>query len=443
MTEKHDPVPITGELLSAIECRLVRELDDIELRYWPFLKDWLLKFEYRRARNVEASTSRGRRVWRLANVKIMAALFISLLAFGALKARLRRSPNRVVVFSASSRVEKVKNRQIDEFAKCAAALEGADVPTLYHTVPDQILDAPLAWLCHENLLIHTHAAVLKLFSIAGCFRQTRKKVPHPAAVLISSEVGLDVSEIDAAIMKFDVRVRAYRWLMMQLSLRHIYVVSAYTKTDLVHAARGLGIHVTELQHGILAPFHPSYTYKSLDRGWVAALPHSLVVKNDFWSKTQRVFEYAEVLVAPLSTSTSSQTMPKLQRPFLLFTGQGVAYESISRLVCEFRASADHARLDFIYSCHPTEKPSEVRVRLGLNEDPRVSVEPFISSAHTKEMIVMAEKHLSVYSSCHVDALEHCGETFVFRVPGFATQVGLFNGIDGVHFFTSIKELKVA
>lgn len=443
MKQSRAPIQITSELLRAIESRLLRELDNVELCYWPFLKDWLLKLEYKRATQ---AAERGRRepgFRRLAHVKLVAALLISFLAFGALIARLWRTPHRVVLFSASSRLEKARDGQVDQFAECAAALEGTEVPALYHTAPNQILDAPLAWQCHENLLIRTQVAILKGFSGVSGWGQTRTRVPHPAATLIASEVGLDVWDIDAAIVEFDARVRVYRRLLMRLRPRHVYVVSAYTKTDLVHAARGLGIRVTELQHGLLAPFHPSYTYTSPDRGWVEALPHRLVVKNEFWSRTQRVFDYADVLVCPLSTIATPHTVSGLQRPFLLFTGQGLAYESIASLVAEFRTSPAHARLDFIYSCHPTEEPKEVRARIQASEDPRVAVEPFVSSAHTLALIAMAEKHLSVYSSCHVDALDVHGETFVLRAPGFATQIALFDGIDGVHFFTDLKELESA
>lgn len=434
MTEQSPLPPITRERLQAVENRLSYESDDHDLRYWPYLKDWLLKYQHKVAKRHETQSEPS---GPLVAGKLATAFVISLLVFAlrVLQQRLLAAPT--LAFSATSRLQIDANGTQDEFVACASALEKRPVPALYYTAKDRLLAAPFAWRCNENLLVTALVALEKI--------QRRSVKPlspslHPIAKIIAQETLISVAEIDRAITIFDRRVRAYHRLLSWLRPRQIYIVSAYTKTDIVYAARSMGIAVSEIQHGMLAPFHPSYSYSSLRKGWDQALPNRLVVNSPFWQKTQSRFDYAPLIVSPLARKDEPRPKMTTGQPYFLFSGQKLAYERLANFISDFRANPACSSYDFIYACHPSEDPKQVSQRFGAGNDARIKIHPFVSSNHTRALISGAQKHLSVYSSCHVDALEIKGETYVMLVPEFAAQTDLFNGIEGVRTFRNLQEL---
>lgn len=434
MTEQSPLPPITRERLQAIETRLGHQVDDHDLRYWPVLKDWLLKYQHKRAKRQDTQIEPSE---PLVAGKLVSAFLVSLLIFAVriLQQRLFSAP--ALAFSATSRLRIDANGTGDEFVACASALEKRSVPSLYYTAKDRLLAAPFAWRCHENLLV---AALVLLDKVQRWHRKVPSPSPHPIAKIIAQETLIPANEIEQAMALFDRRVRAYHRLLSWLRPRHIYVVSAYTKTDIVYAARRMGIMVSEIQHGMLAPFHPSYRYSGLKKGWGQALPNRLVVNSPFWQKTQSRFDYAPLIVSPLVVKEAPRSEISTGRPYLLFSGQKLAYERLANFIAEFRANQACSGLDLIYACHPSEDPKQISQRLDAGNDPRIKIQPFVSSTHTRALISGAQKHLSVYSSCHVDALEIKGETYVMLVPEFAAQTDLFNGIEGVRTFSSLQEL---
>ncbi len=434
MTQDASPKKITRERLQAIEVLLARDADEADLRYWPFLKDWLLKHQHKVGKRHEGPIKAS---GPLAPLKLAIAFAVSLLFFATRVAQGRLNAAPALIFSASSRLRAGGTDPRDEFVACAEALEGRAVPALYYTAKDRLLAQPFAWRCHENLLI-TALLALDRFKPRRDHQGTRPM--HPIAALVARETSVPVDEIDRAMAQFDRKVRVYQRLLAWLRPRHIYVVSAYTKTDIVYAARSIGLMVSEIQHGMLAPFHPSYSYASLGRSWDPALPDRLIVNSSFWLKTQGQAPYAAVVLNPLAQNAPPPAAFANGRPYLLFSGQNLAHDKLADLIAEFLASPVCKGVDFLYACHPSEDPQRVKQRIDGGNDPRIRVQPFVSSEQTRALIAGSQKHLSVYSSCHVDALEIKGETYVMLVPEFSTQTDLFSGVEGVRRFTALEEL---
>lgn len=431
---KAPPAPkITRDRLQAIEVRLAREADEADLRYWPYLKDWLLKYQHKAAKGHEAHRAA---TGPLAAAKLAIAVAISLLVLAVRTVQCRLFATPALIFSATSRLKTGGSGPRDEFTACAEAVEKRAVPALYYTAKDRLLAQPFAWRCNENLIV---TALLAADRLTRRRKKAGVRSPSAMAALVAHETSVPATEIDRALAQFDRKVRAYQRLLRWLRPKHIYVVSAYTKTDLVYAAKSIGILVSEIQHGMLAPFHPSYAYGSLGRAWDQALPDRLIVNSPFWRKTQGQAAYADVVLTPLATKPAPNGSANA-RPYILFSGQNLAHDRVATLVAEVLASPACKDIDFIYACHPSEDPKRVTQRIGGGNDPRVTVAPFVSSDQTRALIAGAQKHLSVYSSCHVDALEIKGETYVMLVPEFSAQTDLFSGIEGVRPFTNLQDL---
>ncbi|WP_223975853.1 hypothetical protein [Vibrio sp. B1FIG11] len=89
------------------------------------------------------------------------------------------------------------------------------------------------------------------------------------------------------MLDYECKKAAYKKLIQWLGVVRVEVVSAYTKPAIVSAANGLGIETLEYQHGLLAPYHPSYHYTG-DRLWRSSmLPNRLKLYSSFWQMKMR------------------------------------------------------------------------------------------------------------------------------------------------------------
>jgi hypothetical protein len=103
---------------------------------------------------------------------------------------------------------------------------------------------------------------------------------------------------------------------------------------------------------------------------------------------------------------------KYDKKFVLFTGQGVIYNEIINFFENGKKWLSENKLILVYKAHPSE---EVGLNNPINkfclnsesfhfESDNVLRESFISNC---------EAHIAVYSSCHFDAVDLIGKTYVF------------------------------
>lgn len=89
------------------------------------------------------------------------------------------------------------------------------------------------------------------------------------------------SEIIDGIRTFKVKKYFYKKLFLKLKPKQLYICPSYGNSDVVSAAKDLGIEVIEIQHGVFSDYHLGYSFpnrkKELDY-----FPNKFLVWGEYW-----------------------------------------------------------------------------------------------------------------------------------------------------------------
>jgi len=185
-----------------------------------------------------------------------------------------------------------------------------------------------------------------------------------------------------------------------------YVISSYSNSEIIAVLKEKGVEVIELQHGILGELHRGYNYKI--KSPILPTPNKVMVYNDFWKE--------ELLEAQYYTSHQIEILPRFQydavqdkqlfdKKYIVFTGQGICKIEIERFLLDAIEFLEKNDIYLIYLPHPSEK--------GMIEIDN----PYIKIIERKEdlteqYIYSAIAHISIYSSCHFDAVHFQNKTYI-------------------------------
>jgi hypothetical protein len=322
-----------NNFILTLEEKVAESVDPSELIAWPFLKDWIFKTHIREAKapqNKEFLRRLGESC--VSSAKVALFTVISIFACLAICLRQRCTVNKAILFSASSRLSFSGTVMSDEFGEIATAIEQSQVISLYHTSLRELLSQRFNIRCHINLLFRMIVVLIRSVKSLGLKKASVQQKFNEIAKLVSAETGHDYDNVLKVLDVYVAGTVANRFLLKLLSPKRLYVVSAYTKSDLVFAARSMGIEVVEIQHGLLAPYHPAYQYSDYIFEKGVFLPDRLIVRNEFWNKTQTRFNYAAVELSPIITHVATDLKVENGKVQIVFTGQSLGYEEIRKFI---------------------------------------------------------------------------------------------------------------
>lgn len=377
-----------------------------EAEAWPLLKSHMTR---------ERIFSEGVSDFQFKSKLSTALVICMLISFCNLFfARFRR--RKTGYFGAFSRVSIRGGIMHDEFVSGAKLKE---VCLLYHS--SIFLRAyPLACIkrgiIFENLVIRVFCIFIKRF---GRFSRSLS-LSQDFLELLVSEYGVSSKQVNGILLDYECKKVAYKKLYKWLRIRNVEVVSAYTKPAIVSAANELCINTLEYQHGLLAPYHPSYHFAGIKLWPSSMLPARLILSSRFWQSKMCKANYVledHIKIDNVLTKSSREMMRQVFElvgtdRFFIFTGQGMFYkeiaEFISGLIEEFPGYT------VVYRPHPREYSNHTHLSaLVMNDNFKVLDRDAFQDTLT--LISSSKAHFSVYSSCHFEALELLGRTFVLDI----------------------------
>jgi hypothetical protein len=207
-------------------------------------------------------------------------------------------------------------------------------------------------------------------------------------------------------------------LLPKRSIKKAYIVSAYSYSEICAVLKERGVEIIELQHGLIGPEHEGYNYAVRDKR--LPTPDAVNVYNDFWKQ--------ELVDAGYYPQERIQVTGRLkyrlirhnlyfERQFIVFTGQGIFLDEIIRFLAEGarNIAAKNIDIDILYLPHPNEGELErEKMRTALRNYANIKI-GHSDDMTTEEFIYYSLAHISIYSSCHFDALFFKNKSFVFDV----------------------------
>lgn len=392
-------------MFKEIESYLEESGTDEDREIWPLFKPAITR--KRSLKNIKDVEYKSR-----THLRLVIALFISLI--NLIRARL--SENRIGYFGAFSRVKQNKGAMYDDF------LNENDLRKrvlFYHCSNFERVDLFVSLrygVIFENLI--AKAPVISNLLASG-FIQC--EISQGFKLRLNEEFSLTFDEIDLMIAQFSKRKQVYRNLINAFEFDTVEVVSAYTKPHVVSAANSLGVDTREYQHGLLFPYHPCYGYHTSKSVWTSTLlPKKLIIYSSYWLEKMRKSGYITSNSISLTTRVhklTDESAPSDLATYdfsesIVFTGQGIEYERIAKLAKEFLEKQHQG--NFIYRPHPREFTNCLQLA-NMVKSNRFRIVDESTFENTFYLIAKCKAHVSIYSSCHFDAIEILNKTYVFDV----------------------------
>lgn len=236
----------------------------------------------------------------------------------------------------------------------------------------------------------------------------------------------DRFDVDVDVRARARRVRAFRrshlpWYVSLLErldpeIVVLTVSYGYARETQIEACRRLGIPVVELQHGVIDPYHPGYSFPGPERD-KCAFPDYLLVYGRFWRDAVE-YPLPEERVRPVGhpfLERQARTyQDRSERDQFVFVSQGAIGRRLSKFAAEL-ASNPAFEHDIVYKLHPaeTERYPEEYPWLA-SADLRVSDG---SDQSLYDLFAASTAQVGVYSTALYEGLRFGLQTYLVDLPG--------------------------
>jgi hypothetical protein len=421
-------------MFKEIENLMVEGHSKKDIEYWPLLKHHII------IRQANKNGIEDLQYKSSSKLRLFLALLLSI--FNLVRAYF--SSSKKAFFGASSRAV-IKNDSVkDEFL---ADDKLVDFTLLYHCSNFEKVCLKSAFkkkVVFENIL-------MKCFTIGRVFFVKQKNISSnyfssKLLKTLQQDFDLEASDIDSIVFDFENKKQFYSLLLRFLRVDKVWLISSYTKAAIISASNNLKIETTELQHGLLAPYHPSYSFSGACPWSSSLLPRHLLLTSSFWLSFMKKSNFVDKLnisvneLAKDNTNILDTYCSSLQEGggYILFTGQGICYNEVFDFICEFLSL--NPTVKFVYRPHPREHLNYLAYTEHILPDNFVVIDRD-SYADTKQLVRGAKAHISIFSSCHFEAIELLNKTYVLDIiDNNLMEAG--RGDDNIVFFKNAHELSL-
>lgn len=340
-------------------------------------------------------------------------LLISIINY--LKYTLYRK-EKILYVGAGSGLFYYKNNILDSYFP--QELEGKDVLYMLSADYPEKLVEYLSFIKKEKIIIYSFLVAPLKIILTRFFKYfiDIKKYKDISSFLNASNVNANENELVYIHTKFIVTYYLYRLFFLFFKIKQAYVVSAYSNTELISVLKEKGIEIIELQHGVIGTVHRGYNYAIKDE--LLPTPNKIYVYDTFWKDELLKAGYytaSQIIVTGrLKYELVEKDISIYENRYIVFTGQGGFYREIEKLFKNAQDFLKKNNLKLIYLSHPNETNKDLN-----NLADRVNKYCIIflkeKSFTTEQYIYNSLAHISVYSSCHFDAVYYKNKTYVFDV----------------------------
>lgn len=417
-----------------IENLMITEKSSKAMEYWPLIKHAILvrRTKNKRGEDLQYKSS--------SKFRLILALLISLFNLS----RLVFSSKQSVFFGASSRATINKNELVDEFLSKEELEECALMYQCSNFESISLTGAFKNKIIFENLLMKVFIGVRKRLyknrqSLSKCFSSEM-------LAYINKNYEFEVKELDSILCEFENKKKFYDLIFKFLAIKKISLVSSYTKGAIVSSANQLNIETKEYQHGVVAPYHLLYKFTG-DTPWSSfLLPKKLVLSSGYWLSSMQSSNF----ISNKGLSVNGNIKLKNLEPncvlndiirddsYVLFTGQGICYQGVFDFIQDFLKT--YPTLKFVYRPHPREHLNYINYTKNISSNNFLVVDRKMCP-DTNSLIRDAKLHISIFSSCHFEALELLNKTYVLDIAvGNIMEAG--RGDANIVFFKKAQELSI-
>jgi len=250
--------------------------------------------------------------------------------------------------------------------------------------------------------------------------------------LKENNISISTDDIKYIYAKFKAGYHIYKFLFKFYSIKKAYIVSSYSNTEMIAVLKEKNIEVIEIQHGLIGKIHRGYNYKIKSK--LLPTPNIIMVYNEFWKQElidAGYYNDKQIKIFEKFQYKKVKDIKIFDKYFIVFTGQGIFKDEIEDFFKNSIKFLEENDLYLIYLPHPSE---------NFNFDISSEYIKIINQKEylTEQYIKSAIAHISIYSSCHFDAVYFHSKTYILDIMDNNPMVYYLKKYDKQ--FISIKKI---
>lgn len=239
-------------------------------------------------------------------------------------------------------------------------------------------------------------------------------------------VDFSFSKILRRLWVFYWQRRLYASLLRQIRPQYILSVGS-GGWELVAAAREQGICYIDFQHGFVdGETHPTYSWSKAALPYKAHMPvpdyfflygehwRRLLAANGFWGDTLQVV--GSLRMDRYRTLKANYADDDDRPCTIVWTSNGVYVAEALAFVAEFLRLAQGVEFRFYIKLHPAYETSKDIYERLIGHDERIHILLGHEPPSTFDLLVQADLHISIASTCHYEALALGVPTAILPFP---------------------------
>ena len=374
---------------------------------WVNIKNFL----YTKSLNdvIELATNNKKSFLNLNGLKL-----ILLSIFNYFKYIFKRE-ERVLYVGAGSGLFEYENNILDSYLPEELENEKL-IYMLSAEYPDKLMKYKKYLKKHNIIIFSFLIAPLKMIITKLIYPFINVKIENSFFDILSdNDNPITQKEINYIYSKFIVSYYLYKIFLIFFKIQKAYIVSSYSNTELISILKEKGIEVIELQHGIIGSVHRGYNYAITDV--LLPTPDKVFVYDNFWKEELIKAGYYDENQIKVTGRLKYELIKKditiYENRYIVFTGQGGFYKEIKELFKNSQSFLEKNGIKLIYLPHPNEANKDIDTLVNnLNNNLIILREKQFT---TEQYIYNSLAHISVYSSCHFDAVYYKNKTYVFDI----------------------------
>lgn len=244
-----------------------------------------------------------------------------------------------------------------------------------------------------------------------------------------------------AYYNFIAGYHVYRLFFRYLSIKKAYVVSPTTKPDICAALKSLDIEIIEIQHGVVGKLHRGYNF-NFKPNKLLPVPDKINVYNQFWKDaivSAGYFTQEQVnITGRLKYDIVNEIKFTENINYILFTGQGAYIKDVVKFFIQSAEILERKGLKLIYKAHPRELQSELEY-IRKEIEPYKNLELYNGLYTTEVLIKNCFAHISIFSSCHFDAIYYKNRTYILNIMD--NNIMNYYNISHIEQFIKVKKIE--
>ena len=327
-----------------------------------------------------------------------------------------RNTGTTVAFIPSNRWERTKNGNSEQFIEpvLEEILGNNDcVAILSKEIPSTPREK-VSWVCSADMY---SVAELK----SRLFNSKISTEDHEWISRLSRSLfrtfGTDINithRISKALIQYKSLFRSAQKLFRKWNLKELYIVSSYGKGPFIDAAKGLGIPVIEIQHGIISKYHLGYSFPN-SKLPPYLFPDKFLSWGEPWTPKRCIpLDQGKINNINRKNSSTSNTDSRTKEDMVVIISQWAISDKIAELVEKNLPKLKGMRI--IYKPHPAEStvedPSSAVGRLLNHKQVELATGEPLSEIQQR-----AKVQIGVFSTAILDGLEYGCETILLDLPG--------------------------